>query len=170
MAARRRQLATFKLLAAVLLGSLASAAIADGQGAPYHEQLWNWLQKNNYKHWADVSNSDGDFRKGVMPHGDYVKRYFNRVALSNTEALPEGAVIVLENYDENKRLISINVMQRSAGFNPRNGDWYYVTYLPNGTVAKALGKRGEIPFAGKVISCIECHRDAWDDDQVFFND
>ena len=79
-------------------------------------------------------------------------------------------MVVLENYDDEERLISINVMQRSSGFNPRNGDWYYATYLPNGSIFKALGKQGEIPFAGRVTSCIECHRDAWDDDQVFFND
>ena len=37
-------------------------------------------------------------------------------------------------------------------------------------VARAVGKTGEIAFAGKVSSCIECHRQAWDDDFVFFND
>lgn len=138
--------------------------------APYHQQLRQWLDRNNYKHWSDVPQANGDFRASSSPHGDLVKVYVNRIAASQPDELPVGSVLVLENYGRNRQLVSLNVMQRAKGFAPKYGDWYFATYLPGGKVAKARGKSGEIPFAGRVVSCIECHRQAWDDDFVFFND
>jgi hypothetical protein len=159
------------LLLGVALAALCCAAFGNPTERPYHEQLWEWLQQHNYKHWADGPDSDGGFRTAESPHGEYVKVYVNRAALNRSEDMPDGAVLVLENYSKRKKLISINVMQKSDGFDEKNGDWFYATYLPDGAVAKALSaKRGEIAFAGRVASCIECHAKAWDDDYAYFND
>lgn len=159
------------LLLSLIVIAFGSVAMGGPLDKPYYEQLWDWLAANNYKHWADAPESEGGFRRADSPHGEYVQVYLNRAALNRTDEMPEGAVLVLENYSKNKQLISINVMQRSKGFDAKNGDWFYATYLPNGKVAKALSsKKGEIAFAGRVASCIECHSKAWDDDYVFFND
>ncbi len=161
---------TVTLVAIAAAGFLVCARASGEEGSPYHQQLWQWLQHNSYKHWSDVPAGDGNFRPADSPHGKFVKTYVNRTAASQPEEPADGSVLVVENYSQDHRLISINVMQRAAGFDPRHGDWYYATFLPDGRVAKALGKTGEIAFAGKVTSCIDCHRNAWDDDFVFFND
>ena len=167
----RARLLSQKAIVASTLMLLATCLPTHGdESVPYHAELWTWLQQNNYKHWSDVAPGNGDFRPSSSPHGDFVKLYVNRSTASQAEDPVDGSVLVLENYNENHRLISINVMQRAAGFDPLRGNWYYATFLPGGQVAKARGKTGEVAFAGKVSSCIECHRKAWDDDFVFFND
>jgi len=58
----------------------------------------------------------------------------------------------------------------SAGFNGTGGDWYWVKYNADGSVAKTDKEAGSTKIAGKVGKCIDCHADAKGNDFVFFND
>ena len=54
--------------------------------------------------------------------------------------------------------------------NPEHGDWFWVKYLPDGSVARTPADKGNKPIKGRFASCIECHASADGDDYVFAND
>jgi hypothetical protein len=70
--------------------------------------------------------------------------------------LPDGAIIVKENYSADKKLGALTVMYKVKGYNPQAGDWFWVKYLPDGKVA----------VEGKVDACINCHASAKANDYV----
>jgi len=61
-------------------------------------------------------------------------------------------------------------MYRSKDYDPDNGDWYWVKFNPDGTVAHAPAAMGGMQLSGKVKSCIGCHSGAEGKDMVFAND
>jgi len=64
----------------------------------------------------------------------------------------------------------ITVMQRSKGYDPEHGDWYYAKYMPDGKIAITPPEMKSMPVAGKFMTCIECHSGAGGNDFAFFND
>ena len=66
--------------------------------------------------------------------------------------------------------MAITVMIKAGGYNPDAANWYWIKYLPNGTVAQKQTPMGLIRLAGKPKGCIECHSGAAGDDYLFFND
>jgi hypothetical protein len=137
---------------------------------PFENKFWRYLSANNYKNWAPVPGQSGDFTAGQRPHGNLVKLYLNRTAAGNPAALPVGSIIVTENYTEDQSLQAITVMYKNAGYNPGHGDWYWVQYNPDGSVAISSPEAGSMKLAGRVNACIECHAGAGGADFVFFND
>lgn len=53
----------------------------------------------------------------------------------------------------NAKLAAITVMYKVKGYNPEANDWYWVKYLPDGSVDKMNG----MALAGKPPGCINCH-------------
>lgn len=137
---------------------------------PFEEQFWQYLKANNYSNWAPVPGTSGGLYPGSGPHGALLKMYMNRTAVGNVEDLPEGSVIVKENYGEDQTLLAITVMYRAKGYNVKSGNWYWVKYNPDGTVARTSTEAGFKKIRGSVKSCIDCHTDAGGGDFVFFND
>lgn len=139
--------------------------------ASFEEKFWEYLTSNAYKNWAPAPGQNADFYPGRSPHGDFLKMYLNRTAAAAPEELPNGSIIVKENYAADREtLAAITVMYRSKGYNADAGDWYWVKYNPDGTVATAATQNGPQKIMGKPNSCIECHGGAADDDFTFFND
>ncbi len=132
--------------------------------------FWRYLSANNYKNWTPAPGEGEDFYSSEIPHGTYIKSYFNRKAAANPGNLPFGSVIVIESYRPDKTLQSISAMMRSDGFNPPAGDWYWVTFNPDGSVAEGSGEGGSNRITGRVDSCINCHQSADENDYTFFND
>ncbi len=135
--------------------------------AEFHRDFWQFLtrSKTPYKKWTAWPDA-AEPRAGEAPHGAFVKTYANTVAINDTAALAHGSILVQEEYDDQKTLKSVSVMYRVKGADPAHFDWYWLRYLPDGTVAKQRAK----PIAGKVASCIECHAKAGGDDLVYSND
>lgn len=125
-----------------------------------------------YTNWAPVPGKTDGFAEGGSPHGAFVKMYLNRTAAGNPKGLPNGSIVVKENYGpEKKQLMAITVMYRSKGYNPDAGDWYWVKFHSNGSVAKAPPEMQSMPLAGKPMGCIKCHGEsAAGGDFVFLND
>lgn len=68
----------------------------------------------------------------------------------------------LRNFD------SMGVMfRREAGYAPESADWFWVKYMPDGTVATTPEGVG---MAGQVGACISCHEPAEGGDFVFSHD
>lgn len=61
--------------------------------------------------------------------------------------LPNGSMIVKENYSADKKMAAITVMFKVQAYNPEGGDWFWAKYAPD----------GKIEAEGKVEMCISCH-------------
>lgn len=89
--------------------------------------------------------------KGKSPHGEYIRVLANPIAMAafreGKSVMPEGAIIMKENYNNGKQLVALTPMYKVKGYNPEGGDWFWVKYAPDGTV---LGE-------GKMKGCIDCH-------------
>lgn len=136
----------------------------------FQQSFWNHLVKADapYNKWAALSKREVPPRK-ESPHG-VSTTFANKIAADDSKTFPFGSILVREDYDAKGKRTSISVMYRVKGTDPQNGDWYWLRYLENGSVAKAPAAEGGKPFAGRVASCIECHRKADGKDFVFAND
>ncbi|MCA9063106.1 MAG: cytochrome P460 family protein [Planctomycetaceae bacterium] len=135
--------------------------------ASFEERLWDWLQKSQYRNWAPPAGQSGEAIPGENPHGALVKLYANRTAVANAETLPNGSVIIKENFGpDGTTLMAVTLMYRTQGFDPEHGDWYWAKYEADGRVSQMNG----MPIAGKVGMCIECHGSAEGNDYSFTND
>lgn len=136
----------------------------------FDDKLWNYLLRSKYKNWAPVPGKSDAAYEGESPHGAYLKMYLNRLAAGNADSLPNGSIVIKENFTPAKELAAITVMYKTAGYNPKAGDWYWVKYNTDGTVASKSTPKGAMRLSGRVGGCIDCHGDAGGGDFAFFND
>jgi len=151
--------------------------IAYQAGENFEARFWNWLQDSKYKNWAPVPGKSGDAYPGKSPHGMFLKMYLNRTAAGNLGNLPHGSILVKENYGKDKKtLMAVTVMYRTKGYDSKHNDWYWVKYMPDGSVAKVPSmpkfpkKMWGKSIAGRFPSCIMCHGGADGKDFAFVND
>jgi hypothetical protein len=86
--------------------------------------------------------------------GGYVVTWWDDAlaAWDGTGEAPDGAVAVKDAFadEAGANIADITVMQKRAGYDPDNGDWFYAQYAPDGT-----------PMAsGAVAMCVGCHASA----------
>ena len=79
---------------------------------------------------------------------------------------PEGVTVAEVDVAPNDHLAAITVMYQRPGFNADTNDWFWVKWLPDGTLDLA----GETQMAGNVGGCIGCHGDAPGNDWIFVTD
>lgn len=138
----------------------------------FYASFWKHLNKPEtpYRKWESLPGKK-DLREGAAPHGEFVRTYANKTASGDPKSLPYGSILVAENYDKDKKTLrDVSVMYRSKGADPQHGDWYWLKYLPDGSIARTPEKEGKKAIAGKVASCIECHSKAEGKDLVYSND
>lgn len=121
-----------------------------------------WRDLDGYQRWAQFEGYPGIQKSKSSMHGKFVATYINAIAAADPKGLPDGSVIVKENFSKNDRatLNGLTVMKRVSGYDPEGGDWFWARYEPNGGPT----------HAGKVSMCADCHFDAGNDDFVFLND
>lgn len=136
-----------------------------------------WAAMGGYQNWL--------VRTGILPgrspHGKFIRTYYS---ILNIDGKHYHA-IVKDNYggkdvtiDQVKKspddyLMSITVMvQREAGYDPDNQDWFWVKYGKDGSI----DKNGQgVAMAGRVVKgadkgCIACHKSAQGGDYFYTND
>ena len=95
------------------------------------------------------------------PHGALLTTYLNDVAhetIQNKKGiLPEGSIIVKENYMPDGTFVAATVMYKVKGYDPPTNDWFWVKWSAGGTIDKE----------GKVESCIACHGAKRDNDFIW---
>jgi hypothetical protein len=172
-------------MGAVLSLAVAAAALAQGSGSsratptPPRQQtpqefaanLWRYInrEKSPYRQWAAMESTVPDSM--ADPHGAGGKTYVNDVADKDHQKLGYGAILVREEFgDDAEKPIAVSVMYRAKGTDPKNNDWYWLKFLPDGSVAKSAPEAGGRLVLGRVASCIECHQKSGGKDLVFFND
>ena len=90
---------------------------------------------------------------GEDPHGALLTIRMNDAAFNAVGGtMPDGAIIVKENYSPAGDLGATTVMYKKSGYNPDHSDWFWVKELADGTIEKE----------GKVMGCQDCHVDGTD--------
>lgn len=162
-------------LAALAMGAglahAQDATFGTDTDADYAARLWAAMEEMNLA-------GDGMLRsfpyEGVAPHGMMLETFYTTASVDDHS----GDLVIKRNYgpegvsadevlsDPDKHLAAVTVMfRREAGFDPENSDWFWVKYLPDGTLDKnPEGMR----LAGRVAKgmdagCIACHSGAGDD-------
>ncbi len=117
--------------------------------------------------------------EGTDPHGALLETFYTKAIVDgHTGRLvlkrnygPEGVEIDEVVGDPVGHLGAITVMfQRETGYDAENRDWFWVKYLPDGTLDK---NPGGTSLAGRVakgadVGCIACH--SGEDDYIFTSD
>lgn len=150
------------LFLAVLAVAGAPAAVTAGDmpGADA-AALWKHITETApYAKWSAWPDHQG-MKPGRAPHGEKNKVFVNDILLqAQSVPAPYGSIQVKENYDNKEKLQAITVMYKIKGFNPKDGDWFWAKYTPD-------GKPGP---AGKVDGCINCHGSASRNDYIFVHE
>lgn len=167
-------------IAALTLGTTAAMAqdapFGTDADAEYAGKIWSAMEEANLA-------GDGMLRsfpyEGVAPHGMMLETFYSSATIDGHT----GDLIVKRNYgpegvsadevlaDPGKHLGAVTVMfRREKGFDADNQDWFWVKFLPDGSLDKnPKGMR----LAGKVAKgadkgCIACHSGA--EDYLFTTD
>jgi hypothetical protein len=112
-----------------------------------------------YKKWKTWPGK-GEMYEGTEPHGSLLTTYVNDIALKSIKkqkGMKNNAIIVKENYAPNKKLVAVTAMYKVKGYDPENGDWFWVKYDAGLNVLKE----------GKVKGCLACHGTVKDNDFIF---
>ena len=132
------------------------------------KELWDYITKDsNYTGWQFWPGKEALY-KGTEPHGALLTTYVNTSALKaiNDKAgvLPNGAIIVKENYKPDETMVAVTVMYKVAGYNPEAGNWFWAKYSPEGEVMNGGMAQGKVPM------CIACHEGRRDNDYIITGD
>jgi len=138
-------------------GLAAEGKVLAPEGKAVVGYLTKTVEYRSWPHWP----GKGSLYQGQHPHGAFLTTYVNPEAAKAISAragtLPDGAMVVKENYSADKQLAAITVMYRVKGYNPEGGDWFYLKYAPDGSIDKE----------GKVAGCIGCHAAVRGNDWLF---
>ena len=109
----------------------------------------DYQNNDDWKLWPGTT----EMYQGDDPHGAKLTTRLNPAAFDAIGgAMPDGAIIVKENYSPAGELGAVTVMYKKSGYNPEHNDWFWVKELADGTFEKE----------GKVMGCQDCHVDGTD--------
>jgi len=162
---KRREMLVF--LAVFTLLAVPAVVLAMSHGkmpATEGKALYEYITKTSpYQQWSLWPGKEKLY-PGTEPHGALLTTYVNDVALKGFRhwdgGLPDGTIVVKENYMPDKMLAAVTVMYKKSGYNPQAGDYFWLKFTPD----------GKIEAEGKVEMCIGCHRAAQKGDFLFTND
>lgn len=163
---------TFRIfLSSVIVLSLFSPAGAIHETIPAETQitlpgtdalkLYEYISKSKpYTVW-DLWPGKKKMYPGTQPHGDFLTTYVNDTGMFGIRkkkgTMPEGTIIVKENYDRDRKFNALSVMYKVKGYNPPAADWFWAKY----------DKDGKVLTAGRAEACIKCHEKKRDNDYIF---
>lgn len=120
--------------------------------------IWAHIQDENYEDTWNLWPGLDPFYTGNDPHGRLLTTYTNAVAhdalMAGEAVLPEGAIVIKENYMPTRELAAITVMYKQAGYNAEHNDWFFAKYLPDGSLDTAPNG---MALEGRVPGCQGCH-------------
>ena len=174
---KRRLTMTFAALGLCASGALAQdAPFGTEADADYAALLWQAMEQLNL---AGDNMMHAFPYDGVAPHGMMLETFYTKATINGHT----GDLLVKRNYgpegvtsdevlsDPGKHLGAYTVMfRREAGYDADNQDWFWVKYLPDGSLDK--NPKG-MQLAGRVakgadVGCIACH--SGEDDYIFTTD
>jgi hypothetical protein len=172
------------ILAAVVALSLGTGAVSaqmmagSDEDQAYAAQLWDAMVAANL---AGDNMMRSFPYEGTDPHGMMLETFYTNATIGDHT----GALIVKRNFgpegvsadevlaDPGKHLGAVTVMyQREDGYDAETNNWFWVKYLPDGSLDKAPSGMALAGLVGKGADagCIACHKGAGGDDYIFTTD
>lgn len=136
----------------------------------YAKQLWVKMEAKG------LNSTPANLYVGGPPHGP-VREVLEAVIDGKRIIVKRnfgGEGVSVESVDLNRAafLKAVTVMaKREAGYDPENGDWFWVKYKPDGSLhtnAKGMKLAGKVA-KGMDKGCIFCHQSASGNDLVFLH-
>jgi len=145
-----------KSLIALVLTSVALFAVEPKADA---DAIWKYVhQENPYWNWKTI-NDKSKMYESRKPHGPFLTTYVNDIAYEaikkNEKELPEGSLIVKENYNAEKKLSMLGIKYKNSEVKSE-GNWYWIKVTPD----------GDVKASGTVKGCIKCHANAAASDYI----
>jgi len=144
----------------VLAGMLGGRSRQTTTIQPTGAAIWSLLKQMDYSKKWRMWPAKTSLYPGKEPHGALLTTYVNIPAFmaiaGKKGMLPNGSMVVMEDYSTDKKLSDITVMFKVQAYNPEAGDWFWAKYAPD----------GKIEAEGKVDTCIKCHGQNKDNDYV----
>ena len=137
----------------------------------YAGQIWAYMQESKLAGPGMIRTAPYE---GTDPHGMMLETFYTTATINGHE----GDLIVKRNFgpvgvsedevlrDPDTHLAADTIMfRREAGYDPEDQDWFWVKYLPDGSLDQTPNG---MAMAGKVAKgmdagCIACHKAAGDD-------
>lgn len=125
------------------------------------QAVWNYLEEVNYQKTWKIWPGTHELYEGREPHGMLLTTYLNAAAydavINNEEKLPEGAIVVKENYMPDSTFAAITTMYKTKNYDPEHNNWFWLKNNPEGV----------IEVEGKVEGCQNCHSAQANNDYIF---
>ena len=144
--------------------AMPSAPAPDTTGAA----MWAHIQGVDYRANWTLWPEKGQLYVGGEPHGMLLTTYMNDVALEalNAQAgsMPDGAIVIKENYMPDSTFAAVTVMYKRSGYNAEHNDWFFTKHLPSGvldTMPNGMDMEGRLP------GCQNCHLGVKANDYLF---
>ncbi len=129
--------------------------------APNAAAVGQFLANSNYREAWRLWPGTTEKQASAAPHGAMVSIWLNELAYNAIQSragrMPEGALIVKENFMPDRTLAALTVMYKSTGFDPANNDWYWLQQTPDGAAAAE----------GRVQGCTNCHNAVASNDLLY---
>lgn len=117
------------------------------------EAVLTHIREADYESWA-LWPEKGRLYEGTEPHGMLLTTYLNGPAAEalaeGAAEMPDGAIVVKDNYGPDSTLMAHTVMYKVVGYDADHADWFWAKYGADGTVQAS----------GRVAACAECHAQA----------
>lgn len=152
------------LLCVVSIAITVSGASMAATRAPSPKALWKKIQVLQKTHTLMLES------KAYQPGSRTVDAYTVDLAsqaangairtagsIEKVRRYPNGALVVKENFSEQRKLTGVTAMLKLFGYDPADRDWVMAAYNP----------AGKVVAYGRVPSCIACHAMVTKQDFVF---
>ena len=120
--------------------------------------IWAHLQAESYQDGWALYPGTSELYEGTEPHGMLLTTYLNGAAAAalerDADRLPDGAIVVKENYTPGGELAAVTVLYTRDGYNPDHHDWFFSKHLPDGSLDRAPNG---MAMEGRVPGCQACH-------------
>lgn len=152
--------------------SAQSAPFGGEEDVAYAAELWAAMKELRL---AGDNAIDSFPYEGQEPHGAILETFHTTLELDGHSGHlsvkrnygPAGISIEEVSNDPDEHLDAITVMfQREDGYDPDHGNWYWVKYLPDGSLDKnpaGMQLAGRVAKGNDEAGCIACHTGAGDD-------
>jgi hypothetical protein len=123
--------------------------------------MLQYLNEQGYQEAWELWPGKGELYEGTEPHGMLLTTYLNQAAVEalNNKAgsMPDGAIIVKENYMPDGTYDAMTVMYKVPGYNPDHNNWFFTK----------IGADGAVQAEGRVEGCQACHSAQRENDYIY---
>ncbi|MEW6145138.1 MAG: hypothetical protein AB1598_08995 [Thermodesulfobacteriota bacterium] len=104
-------------------------------------ELWTLINTEQYQQWKVMPGPSSFYKKDDDKKKTSVKTYVNTIAYEAMEeknkSLPPGSIMVKERYDDQDQLQTISATINLGGNDPKDINWFWAQYSPDGKVLKS---------------------------------